>query len=185
MEIRRLEISDAPVYRAFRLRGLREHPDAFISSFEEETLRPLADTEKRLAASTSEKLWGAFVEGEGDRSVLAGMVGLSRETRLKSRHKASLVSMYVAEEYSGQGLGRALVDTVLQAAKTWGVELVILTVTDSNRQAVALYESAGFSSFGTEPDAIRVNGSSLGKTHMYRRLTPSRPHDLPNPPGPP
>ncbi|UUZ72152.1 GNAT family N-acetyltransferase [Polaromonas sp. P1(28)-8] len=148
-------------------------PDAFTSSFEEETLRPLADTEKRLAATTSEKLWGAFADG--DRSVMAGMVGLSRETRLKNRHKAALVSMYVAEEYSGQGLGRALVDTVLQAAKTWGVELVILTVTDSNRQAVALYESAGFSSFGTEPDAIRVNGSSLGKTHMYRRLTPSRP----------
>lgn len=176
MEIRPLEISDAPVYRAFRLRGLREHPDAFTSSFEEETLRPLADTEKRLAASTSEKLWGAFVEGEGKGGgpVMAGMVGLSRETRLKSRHKASLVSMYVAEEYSGQGLGRALVDTVLQAAKTWGVELVILTVTDSNRQAMALYESAGFSSFGTEPDAIRVNGVSLGKTHMYRQLTHAR-----------
>jgi len=166
MEIRPLEISDAPVYRAFRLRGLREHPDAFTSSFEEETLRPLADTEKRLAASTSEKLWGAFADG-----VMAGMVGLSRETRLKNRHKASLVSMYVAAEYSGLGLGRALVDTVLQAATTWGVELVILTVTDSNRQAVALYESAGFSSFGTEPDAIRVNGVSLGKTHMYRQLT--------------
>lgn len=169
MKIRRLEISDAPVYRAFRLRGLREHPDAFTSSFEEETLRPLADTEKRLAASTSEKLWGAFADG-----VMAGMVGLSRETRLKNRHKASLVSMYVAEEYSGQGLGRALVDTVLQDAKAWGVELVILTVTDSNRQAVALYESAGFSSFGTEPDAIRVNGVSLGKTHMYRQLTHAR-----------
>lgn len=170
MEIRRLEISDAPVYRAFRLRGLREHPDAFTSSFEEETLRPLADTVKRLAASASEKLWGAFAHG-----VMAGMVGLSRETRLKNRHKASLVSMYVAQEYSGRGLGRALVDTVLQEARTLGVELVILTVTDSNRQAVALYESAGFSSFGTEPDAIRVNGSSLGKTHMYRRLTPSQP----------
>ncbi len=169
MEIRPLEISDAPVYRAFRLRGLREHPDAFTSSFEEETLRPLADTEKRLAATTSEKLWGAFKDG-----VMAGMVGLSRETRLKNRHKAALVSMYVAEEYSGQGLGRALVDTVLQAATTWGVELVILTVTDSNRQAVALYESAGFSSFGTEPDAIRVNGASLGKTHMYRQLTHAR-----------
>lgn len=169
MEIRPLEISDAPVYRAFRLRGLREHPDAFTSSFEEETLRPLADTEKRLAATTSEKLWGAFANG-----VMAGMVGLSRETRLKNRHKASLVSMYVAQEYSGQGLGRALVDTVLQAATTWGVELVILTVTDSNRQAVALYESAGFSSFGTEPDAIRVNGASLGKTHMYRQLTHAR-----------
>jgi hypothetical protein len=37
MQIRRLEISaDAPLYRALRLRGLREHPDAFTSSFEED-----------------------------------------------------------------------------------------------------------------------------------------------------
>jgi ribosomal protein S18 acetylase RimI-like enzyme len=97
-------------------------------------------------------------------------VGLSHETRLKNRHKASLVSMYVASEYTGQGIGRALVATVVQNARASGLELLILTVTDSNRQAVALYEKAGFSSFGTEPDAIRVNGISFGKTHMYLQL---------------
>ena len=170
MEIRRLEVSDAPLYRAFRLRGLREHPDAFTSSFEEESRRPLADSEKRLAAATAEKLWGAFVNGE-----MAGMVGLSRETRLKNRHKATLVGMYVAPKHTGRGIGRALVDTVVQDARACGIELIILTVTDSNRQAVALHESAGFSSFGTEPDALRVNGASFGKTHMYRRLTHPRP----------
>ncbi|MGH8857819.1 MAG: GNAT family N-acetyltransferase [Polaromonas sp.] len=167
MKIRRLNSQDAPVYREFRLRGLREHPDAFTSSFEEAAQRPLADAEKRLAATSTEKIWGAFVDGR-----MAGMVGLSRETRLKNRHKASLVGMYVAAEFTGRGIGRALVDTVLQDARASGIELIILTVTDSNRQAAALYEKAGFASFGTEPDAIRVNGVSFGKTHMY--LQPSR-----------
>ena len=165
MEIRRLEVSDAPVYREFRLRGLREHPDAFTSSFEEFSLQALAVAEKRLAATSSEKLWGAFVDGE-----MAGMVGLNHETRLKNRHKATLVGMYVADEYTGRGIGRALVATLLQDAKASGLELVILTVTDGNRQAFALYEKAGFTAFGTEPDAIRVNGISFGKTHMYLQL---------------
>lgn len=165
MQIRRLEVSDAPVYRAFRLRGLREHADAFTSSFEEASRQPLVDSSMRLAATSNEKLWGAFVGGE-----MAGMVGLNRETRLKNRHKATLVSMYVAPEYTGRGIGRTLVDTVLQDARTTGLELIILTVTDSNRQAIALYEKAGFSSFGTEPDAIRVNGISFGKMHMYLQL---------------
>jgi hypothetical protein len=48
------------VYRALRLRGLREHPDAFTSSFEEENLRPPADTEKRLAATSDTVMWGAL-----------------------------------------------------------------------------------------------------------------------------
>jgi ribosomal protein S18 acetylase RimI-like enzyme len=165
MEIRRLEVSDAPVYQAFRLRGLREHADAFTSSFEEVSLQALAEAEKRLAATSNEKLWGAFVDGE-----MAGMVGLNHETRLKNRHKGTLVGMYVAPEFTGRGIARALVDTVLQDARASGLELVVLTVTDSNRQAFALYERAGFRAFGTEPDAIRVNGISFGKTHMYLQL---------------
>ena len=168
MQIRRLEISDAPVYRELRLRGLREHPDAFTSSFEEENLRPPADTEKRLAAASDTVMWGGFIEG-----ALAGVVGMTRETRLKNRHKATLVAMYVAPEYGGRGLGLALVNTVVQAAGAAGVELLVLTVTEGNRQAAALYERAGFAAFGVEPDAIRVNGVPFGKQHMYLKLTPA------------
>ena len=166
MQIRRLEVSDAPVYRELRLRGLREHPDAFTSSFEEENLRSSAETEKRLAATSDTVMWGAFVEG-----TLAGVVGMTRETRLKNRHKATLVAMYVAPEYGGQGLGLTLVNTVVQAAKASNIELLVLTVTDTNRQAAALYARAGFASFGVEPDAIRVNGVPFGKQHMYLQLT--------------
>lgn len=165
MEIRRLQLSDAAVYRIFRLRGLRQHPDAFTSSFEEENLRPLADTERRLTASGTEKLWGAFANG-----AMAGMVGLSHATRVKNRHKATLVGLYVADEFARRGLGRALVDTVVQDARACGVALVIFTVTDSNRAACALYTRAGFLSFGIEPDAIRVDGIAFGKQHMYLQL---------------
>lgn len=160
--IRRLEVTDAPEYRAFRLRALREHADAFTSSFEEENVRPLADTEKRLRAVADGKLWCAYVAGK-----MAGMVGLSLETRIKNRHKGLLVSMYVAPEFTGKGLGLSLVDTVVQDARASGLELVTLTVTDSNHAAIALYQKCGFTAFGTEPDAIRVNGTSFGKTHMY------------------
>ena len=168
MHIRPLLIADAPVYRAFRLRGLREHPDAFTSGFDEESRRPLRDSERRLAGAASDKLWGAFVDNE-----MAGMVGLSRETRANNRHKAALVGLYVADEFSGRGLGRALVDTVVQSARAWGIEHLVLTVTEGNRPACRLYESAGFASFGTEPDAIRVNGVSFGKQHMFLQLSPS------------
>ena len=168
MDIRRLQIGDASELRAFRLRGLREYPDAFTSSFEEEELRPLADMQARLGTPMTEKLWGAFVKG-----ALVGMVGLSHETRLKSRHKATLVAMYVASEFSGRGLGRALVDTVLQEARDCGLKLLLLTVTDINRSACTLYTKAGFSAFGIEPDAIRVGDVSFGKQHMFLQLSSS------------
>ncbi|MDB5886914.1 MAG: GCN5-related N-acetyltransferase [Polaromonas sp.] len=168
MHIRRLQPSDAPLYRAFRLRGLREHPDAFTSGFEEENRRPLLDSEKRLASAGAEKLWGGF-SADG---ALAGMVGLSHETRAHNRHKATLVGLYVAAEFTGQGLGRALVQTAVQDARASGVELLVLTVTKGNRRAGSLYDDAGFAVFGLEPDAIRVNGVSFDKQHLYLQLSP-------------
>ncbi len=162
--IRPLTLLDAAAYRAFRLRALREHADAFTSGFEEESRKPIAYSEQRIADSASSRLWGAFASP--DSTDMAGMVGLTLETRLANRHKGHLVSMYVAPEFGGKGLGRALVDTVLVEARQLGLERLVLTVTDSNQAALALYTRAGFAAFGTEPDAIRVNGRSFGKTHM-------------------
>jgi ribosomal protein S18 acetylase RimI-like enzyme len=165
MEIRRLTLDDAAAYRSLRLRSFREHPEAFTTSYEELEQQSLADTEKRMAAANI-KLWGAF---EGGR--LAGYVGLDRETRAKSRHKATLVGMYVAPEFAGRGIGRALVDALLAQARADGLELIVLTVTDGNGKAAQLYERCGFRSFGVEPHAIKVDGRPYGKNHMYLLLT--------------
>lgn len=159
--IRPLVIADAALYRAFRLRALREHADAFTSGFREESLRSIAYSEQRITDSASSRLWGAF-----DGAIMAGMVGLSLETRLANRHKGHLVSMYVAPEFGGKGLGRRLADSVVAQARQLGLERLVLTVTDGNQPALALYSRLGFTAFGTEPDAIRVNGRSFGKTHM-------------------
>ncbi|RYX93031.1 MAG: N-acetyltransferase [Comamonadaceae bacterium] len=183
MQIRKLGADDAPAYREFRLRALREHPDAFTSSFEEESMRPLADSEKRLTNQAVTAMWAAFMDGPGTvastdtetaatagHPVMAGMVGLTRETRGKNRHKATLVAMYVAPEYGRMGLGRALVDAVVQEAAATGIELLVLTVTAGNQAASALYERAGFETFGIEPDAVRINGISYEKKHMYLQM---------------
>lgn len=164
MQIRRLVPADAACYQRFRLRGLREHPEAFTSAYEEVALQPLSTPERRLA-SPDEKLWGAFEGGTP-----AGMIGLNHETRLHNRHKATLVGMYVASEFAGHGLGQALVQTVLQEAHDCLVELIVLTVTEGNQAALALYRRAGFAAFGLEPDAVRVRGASLGKIHMALQL---------------
>lgn len=161
MQLRSLGAPDAPAYRALRLRGLREHPLAFTSSFEEESLRPLADSAKRLTSEDTSRIYGAWNADE-----LIGIGGLSLETRLKNRHKGTLVGLYVAPEYAGRGLGRKLVEHLLGQAREAGLSTVVLTVTQGNAQARGLYQRCGFQSFGIEPDAIRVDGASYAKEHM-------------------
>ncbi|RZJ14659.1 MAG: GNAT family N-acetyltransferase [Haliea sp.] len=174
--MRKLEWADAAAYRAFRLRGLEAHPDAFTSSVEEVRAEPPAALEARLAAGAGTALWGAFVDGE-----LAGAVGLNREQRRKSAHKATLVAMFVASEHAGRGLGSALVDAALNEARAAGIALVVLTVTDTNETARRLYQRAAFRDIGIEPDAVRVNGKAYGKRHMYLQLQPvaASPHSNP------
>jgi ribosomal protein S18 acetylase RimI-like enzyme len=168
MEIRRLQAADAPAYRALRLRALREHPEAFTSSHEEDAAQPPAVAEKRLA-SPEFAAWGAFQGRE-----LYGIVGLEREGRAKNRHKATVVGMYVAPEVAGQGVGRALLEALVAHARSCGIESLVLTVTDGNAGAERLYAGAGFRSFGIEPDAIRVAGRSWAKNHMHLDLGQAR-----------
>ena len=165
MNVRQLTPADAPIYREFRLRGLREHPDAFTSSFEEEAARSLEVTEQRLAAGGDTCILGAF---EGD--ALAGAVGLTRETRRKAAHRGTVVAMYVQPEFARRGVGRTLVDAIIAHARTFGLEQLVLTVTATNVHARRLYASAGFASFGVEPRAINVDGVYYDKEHMTLRL---------------
>jgi ribosomal protein S18 acetylase RimI-like enzyme len=165
MEIRRLAPADGPAYRALRLRALREHPDAFTSSYEEDVQQPLQVSFARLA-SPLYAFWGAL---QGDE--LYGMVGLEHEQRAKNRHKGSVIGMYVTPEVTGQGVGRALLQALLAHARGAGIASLVLTVTEGNAHAWRLYTGAGFRSFGIEPDAIRVEGQPFAKNHMHLDLS--------------
>jgi ribosomal protein S18 acetylase RimI-like enzyme len=167
MEIRRLVPDDAPAYHALRLRGLREHPDAFTSSYEEDAQQPLQVPLARLA-SRLYAFWGAFQGRE-----LYGMVGLEHEPRAKTRHKGRVIGMYVAPEVTGQGVGRALLEALVAHARGNGIASLVLTVTEGNDHAQRLYRGAGFRSFGIEPDAIRTGGRSWAKNHMHLDLGPA------------
>ena len=162
MLVRMLGPADATLYRSLRLRALRDHPDAFTSSYQEEREQPGEAAAQRLAAHP---FWGAYHHAE-----LQGFVGLQRELRTKNRHKATVMGMYVAPEAGGQGVGRKLLDSLVAHARLNGLESLVLTVTDGNQRALRLYEAAGFRSFGIEPDAIRLGGRSFAKNHMHLNL---------------
>jgi ribosomal protein S18 acetylase RimI-like enzyme len=162
--VRRLAPIDAPAYRALRLRGLDERPDAFTSSAEAEAAKPLSAAEARLAPEGQDVVFGAFVD-----EALAGVVGFSREQRLKNRHIAAVFGMFVAPEFRRRGIGRALIRHLVASTKQQpGLEQLVLTVTQSNEAARTLYESEGFRSYGVEPRALRIEDRYYDKNHMVR-----------------
>ncbi len=97
MHIRALAPSDAAAFQALRLRGLRECPEAFASSYEEEVDTPLVEIEKRLQPKNDSAVFGAFKDSE-----LLALVGLQREGMAKLAHKSFIWGVYVAPEARGR-----------------------------------------------------------------------------------
>lgn len=165
MHIRRLTPEDLSAFRALRLAALREEPTAFGASHEEEIALPPDTMAARLAAHPDQGVWGAF-----DGARLLGIVALRREQALKLRHKGMIFGMYVAPEARGQGIGRALLLQALELARSVpGLLQVNLSVNAGNRQAISLYESLGFETFGREPGAMKIGEVLHDELHMVWR----------------
>jgi ribosomal protein S18 acetylase RimI-like enzyme len=158
MMIRILSAEDAAAYQALRLRGLRESPAAFGSTYESEAGIPLEEIAERLArgAGCEDVMFGAF---DADGGALVGLAGLARQKGPKSRHRAGVWGMYVAPEARGRSVGRALMDALIAHARTLdGVERLTLGVEAGNQAARALYHSLGFVTYGVEPQAYKLDG---------------------------
>ena len=110
--VRRLEAHDAPVYRDLRLEGLKNHPEAFGSSWEDECRKP--------EAWWAERLKQAPCSAAGlDDSPLLGVAGFHAHAASKLRHKAVLWGMHVRIEGRGTGLAACLVQRVIEHARPW------------------------------------------------------------------
>ena len=61
------------------------------------------------------------------------------------------VAIALYQAYCGIGIGRMMLETVLQTAKELGYEQAELEVMAGNEAAIALYEKLGFRKYGTFP----------------------------------
>ena len=163
IQIRRLVPADATLYRDIRLEGLRRSPEAFGSTFEAEDARPLAFFSERLGGSAA---FGAFHGSE-----LVGIAGLLIGEGQKEAHKGLLVGRYVRPSARNAGVGRRLVETIIEFARQ-RVELIRLSVVRDNEQARRLYERLGFLEYGLELRALRQDGRYYDDVLMAKDLKP-------------
>ncbi|MFT4065783.1 GNAT family N-acetyltransferase [Paraburkholderia sp.] len=168
--IRQLGPADRDAYFRLRLRGLQAHPESFGQSYEEALAKGAAQHDATLQGSQAEGnfLLGAYASPD---ATLIGVVGLLRYKADKERHKANVVGMYVAQEATGRGIGRALLSELLaRAARVDGLRQVQLTVGSRNDAARKLYESLGFRKYGCEVGALNVGGVFHDEDLMMRLL---------------
>jgi ribosomal protein S18 acetylase RimI-like enzyme len=153
VEIRLLTADDAEVWSKLRLEALERDPEAFSSSVEEHRKLRVGDVRQRLTLEPESRfVMGGFVDGE-----LVGVAGFYRDTGPKTRHKGHIWGVYVTAALRGRGIGRRLMDALLErAAKILGLEQIHLAVTATQAAAAGMYESLGFEVFAREAKALKV-----------------------------
>jgi len=161
LQIRRLETADSALYRDIRLEALKQNPEAFGSTFEKENEKAPSWFESALSRSD---IFGAFLDG-----TLAGVAGYFTHGGPKQAHKGVLWGMYVRPVARSSGLGRRLIEAILDHAHE-RVEAIQLTVVSEHEGARRLYSTLGFVEYGLEKRALKQNGRYYDEVLMIKFL---------------
>ena len=134
--VRRVEAGEGEQLRAIRLAALQADPTAFARTYEEEVTLGPDYWDMRAAGGPTSQLFVAVDAGR--------FVGLVGGYEPAAGEPVELVSMWIAPAGRRQGVGRRLVDAVIEWAADLGPPSVDLWVTRGNDSALALYESCDF-----------------------------------------
>jgi GNAT superfamily N-acetyltransferase len=148
--------------RDIRLAALRDAPDAFASTHEEQAAFTEADWLRRISRG------GTFLAylPEVRASEPVGLAGGYQP----APGVTELISMYVRPAARGRGVGEALIDAVIGWARAKRSASVHLWVTETNKHARLLYERRGFTLTGERQPL--PSKPSLGEVGMSLQLPP-------------
>ena len=142
-----ITLQNLPLFKVVRLRALQEAPYAFGSTYARES----AFTESEWIGRLDR--WNG-VRGAGfialDGGSPCGIAGILLDE--KNPERADLVSMWTAPSHRQTGVGRQLVNHVVEWGGVHNVSALLLMVTSNNAGAIRFYEKLGFARTGrTEP----------------------------------
>ncbi len=143
------------------LEALQANPEAYGSSYEEESLLSDEEWKKKFDASTK------YVARIGDTYV--GLMGVQFEKKIKVAHSAQIVGVYVTAKERGRGIGRAMMERALVDLRADPkIIRVGIGVNILQKNAVQLYHDLGFKDYGPAEKASRIGDTYYD--HMQMQL---------------
>lgn len=154
-DLRQLMPEDAEAFSALRRLVTADNPVPMGLTLAEEQSRTIEGFRQQLGAPAPNAAFGIFLDTELVACSAVAWTG----SFASSRHKVVLWGTFVKPGFRQRGMGKAVVRRALEHAKKNGARRANLTVYLPNPEAISLYESLGFSVYGVEPEAVRLDGT--------------------------
>lgn len=148
-------------FRALRLESLKTVPEAYGSSYEDEYAFPEETWKSRIP----NMLFAHY------RESLIGMIGFLVRSRPKTSHVVDVFSFYVSKKYQGNGVGKKLIEEVINTiSRNSNVRKISLSVSSEMEAAIHLYSKFGFQVSGKLVNELNINGIFYDEFIMEKLL---------------
>ena len=141
---------------------------SFMARYEDEVTMTADEEGAFLSAIIDDSktaMIAAFINGQ-----LVANVGLSKVApREKYLHRTEL-GISIIKDYWGLGLGTAMMQAAIAAAKAMGYEQLELEVVTENLRVVALYQRFGFETFGVREHSFKFRDGSYCSEYLMMKM---------------
>ncbi|MFT6070798.1 MAG: ribosomal protein S18 acetylase RimI-like enzyme [Bacteriovoracaceae bacterium] len=167
MQVRPLSDTDLDSFIELRLQGLKESPDSFLISYEQEKETGPSYFQELLGTENPDNIiFGFFMDDK-----LLGILGMFRDNLPKLSHRMNIWGLYVHPDVRRNGVAKALMKkSIDHAKKQERIFNIRLSVDSKNKKAIELYQKFGFVEWGVEPKATQGINELLDDVHMSLNL---------------
>lgn len=134
------------------------------------TPRTLVEQEQWLMDRSGARVVLVAVDGDGGVDEIAGFAALSPYRDRAAYSTTVEDSVYVAPGHQGRGVGRLLLDALVDTARAHGFHAMMARIVSDHEASIALHTACGFEVVGREREVGRKFGRWLDVTLMQRLL---------------
>ncbi|MED3572737.1 GNAT family protein [Cytobacillus praedii] len=122
---------------------------------------------KKWVEQIGKKKNSAIFVAENEDKILVGYLAVIGGDTIRTKHTAYVI-IGILEEYTGQGIGTKLFQSLDRWARTNDILRIELTVVIENFAGIALYKKMGFEVEGVKRNSIIVKGEILDQYYMSK-----------------
>ncbi len=142
-----------------------EDLDEITNIYNEAIQKTVATFDTKEKSIDEQKIWfqdhgskNPMIVAEEDGNIL-GWAALSKYSTRCAYSDTAEISLYVREKHQGRGIGKKLIEKIIQKGEKAGLHVVLARITEGNEKSIYLHKSVGFEHVGI----MKEVGMKFGK----------------------